>query len=127
MEFKENTPIYMQIANRIAEEILEGKYRGDERVPSVREYAARVEVNANTTMRAYEFLQQRNVIYNKRGIGYFVAPAAADIIMASRKKEFVAVELKHVFEQMRLLHMDMKEITALYEEYMAESVGKQGK
>lgn len=127
MEFKENTPIYMQIANRIAEEILEGKYRGDERVPSVREYAARVEVNANTTMRAYEFLQQRNVIYNKRGIGYFVAPAAADIIMASRKKEFVAVELKHVFEQMRLLNMDMKEITALYEEYMAESVGKQGK
>ena len=57
MQFKENQTIYLQIAERISDEILLGHYAIGSRIPSVREYAALVEVNANTVMRSYEFLQ----------------------------------------------------------------------
>ena len=76
MKFKENQTIYLQISERICDEILLGKYLEESRIPSVREYAALVEVNANTVMRSYEFLQQQDIIYNKRCIVFFVSPVS---------------------------------------------------
>ena len=75
MNFKESKAIYLQIADRICDEILLGQFAEEERIPSVREYATIVEVNANTVMRSFDYLQSQNIIYNKRGIGYFVSPA----------------------------------------------------
>ena len=72
MKFKESKSIYLQIADRICDEILQGQYTEEERIPSVREYAATVEVNANTVVRTYDYLQGQEIIHNKRGIGYFV-------------------------------------------------------
>ena len=70
MKFKESKSIYLQIADRICDEILQGQYPEEERIPSVREYAGTVEVNANTVVRTYDYLQGLEIIYNKRGIGY---------------------------------------------------------
>ena len=67
MNFKESKAIYLQIADRICDEILLGQFGEEERIPSVREYAAIVEVNANTVMRSFDYLQSQNIIYNKRG------------------------------------------------------------
>ena len=77
MNFKESKPIYLQIADRICDEILQGRYAENDRIPSVRDYAATVEVNANTAMRSYDFLQSRSVIRMQRGIGYFVEQSAS--------------------------------------------------
>ena len=63
MNFKESKAIYLQIADRICDEILLGQYPEEERIPSVREYAAIVEVNANTVMRSFDYLQVQNVIH----------------------------------------------------------------
>ena len=57
MKFKESKSIYLQIADRICDEILQGQYKEEERIPSVREYAATVEVNANTVVRSFDYLQ----------------------------------------------------------------------
>ena len=54
MKFKESKPIYLQIADRICDELLQGLYQEEERIPSVREYAATVEVNANTVVRTFD-------------------------------------------------------------------------
>ena len=65
MKFKESKSIYLQIADRICDEILQGQYTEEERIPSVREYAATVEVNANTVVRTYDYLQgQRSFTIN---------------------------------------------------------------
>ena len=53
MNFKESRAIYLQIADRICDDILLGQYEEEGRIPSVREYASIVEVNANTVMRSY--------------------------------------------------------------------------
>ena len=88
MNFKESKAIYLQIADRICDEVLLGQYQEEERIPSVREYAAVVEVNANTVMRSYDYLQTQGVIYNKRGIGYFVSVGARKLILSLRKEYF---------------------------------------
>lgn len=62
MNFKESRAIYLQIADRICDDILLGQYEEEGRIPSVREYASIVEVNANTVMRSYEYLQSQEVI-----------------------------------------------------------------
>ena len=72
MEFNSNKAIYLQISDMICEQILSGALAADDRIPSVREYGASIGVNPNTVMRTYEKLTNEGIIYNKRGIGYFI-------------------------------------------------------
>lgn len=120
MDFKNNKTIFLQIAERICDEILLEKYRPDERIPSVREYASIVEVNFNTVMRSFEYLQQAEIIFNKRGIGYFVSPDAKTKILAIRKTEFLENEIYDYFKQIFLLDIPMGEITEKYNQYVKQ-------
>jgi len=72
MEFNKNQAIYLQIAEVICENILSLNWKVSEKISSVREFAAMMEVNPNTVMRTYTYLQDKGIIYNKRGIGFFV-------------------------------------------------------
>lgn len=72
MTFNNEKAIYVQMADRLCDEILAGTYKDDDRIPSVREYAVMLEVNTNTAVKAYDELARANIIYNKRGLGYFV-------------------------------------------------------
>lgn len=117
MNFKESRPIYLQIAERIMDEILQNVYEESDRIPSVREYAAEVEVNANTVARSFDYLQTREIIFNKRGIGYFVANGAKDTIRALRKKEFVEESLPELFRKMALLDISIDDVNTLYKRY----------
>lgn len=120
MTFKENKPIYLQIADRIMDEILQHVYEEEGRILSVREYAGVVEVNANTVVRTYDYLQNQGIIYNKRGLGYFVSPGAAQKIVALRKETFLQQVLPDVFKEMYLLHIPMETLAEMYEAYQKE-------
>lgn len=120
MTFKENKPIYLQIADRIMDEILQHVYEEEGRVLSVREYAGVVEVNANTVVRTYDYLQNQGIIYNKRGLGYFVSPGAAQKIVALRKETFLQQVLPDVFKEMYLLHIPMETLAEMYETYQKD-------
>lgn len=120
MKFKESKSIYLQIADRICDEILQGQYVEEGRIPSVREYAATVEVNANTVVRTYDFLQGQEIIYNKRGIGYFVSAGAQERIVALRKDVFLHEDLPEFFRQIMTLNISMKEIGNMYKEYLTQ-------
>ncbi|ADV43122.1 GntR family transcriptional regulator [Bacteroides helcogenes] len=117
MNFKESKAIYLQIADRICDEVLLEQYREEERIPSVREYAAVVEVNANTVMRSYDYLQTQGIIYNKRGIGYFVSAGARKLILSLRKEYFLKEEVDYFFKQMYTLGVTEDELAAMYRAY----------
>ena len=117
MNFKESKAIYLQIADRICDEILLGQFGDEERIPSVREYAAIVEVNANTVMRSFDYLQSQNIIYNKRGIGYFVSTGTRELIHSLRKNTFLKEELDYFFKQIKTLDIPIEEITDMYREF----------
>ena len=118
MNFKESRAIYLQIADRICDDILLGQYEEEGRIPSVREYASSVEVNANTVMRSYEYLQSQEVIYNKRGIGFFVASGAKMLIHSLRKEQFLKEEVGSFFRQLYTLGISIKEIEKMYYEFI---------
>ena len=118
MDFKENKAIYLQIADRICEEILTGVFREEERVPSVREYAVKVEVNVNTVMRSYDKLQGHGEIHNRRGIGYFVAGGAVLRIKEMKKQTFMKEDMPVFFRQASLLGMTAEELQGEYENYL---------
>ncbi len=120
MKFKESKSIFLQIADRICDEILQGQYKEEERIPSVREYAATVEVNANTVVRTFDYLQGQEIIYNKRGLGYFVSPGAREVILSLRKKVFLTEELPEFFRQVKTLDIPITEIERMYREYLEQ-------
>jgi DNA-binding transcriptional regulator YhcF (GntR family) len=118
MKFKESKSIYLQIADRICDEILQGQYKEEERIPSVREYAATVEVNANTVVRSFDYLQGQDIIYNKRGLGYFVAPGGRECILELRKAVFLRDELPEFFRQLEMLDIPLSDVEKMYQDYL---------
>jgi GntR family transcriptional regulator len=114
MQFKEQKSIYLQIAGHMEDNILMKVWKNGERIPSIRETAIQMEVNPNTVMRTYNFLQEKNVIFNKRGIGYFIAPDALDQVLAEKKEAFIQQQLPELFKAMRSLQITPDEILSLY-------------
>lgn len=120
MNFSNDKAIYIQIAERLCDEILAGKYQEDERIPSVREYAVLLEVNANTTVKSYDLLANEGVIYNKRGLGYFVSSGAKKKIKKARKSEFMKERLPELARQMQLLDISLDEVNEALEHHLGQ-------
>ena len=106
MDFHSDKPIYLQIADALSESILSGTLKAEERIPSVREYGGQIGVNPNTVMRTYEKLTDDGIIYNKRGIGYFVSADAREKILEAQKADFLAKEVPAIRRKMELLGLD---------------------
>lgn len=110
MKFTEPRPVFMQIVDYIGEKIIRGELKAGEMIPSVREMAVRLEVNPNTVVRAYERLTMSEIIQNKRGVGYFVAPTALRRVKNQRKKAFFDEMLPQMKKEVELLELSQEEI-----------------
>jgi DNA-binding transcriptional regulator YhcF (GntR family) len=117
MEFGDSGAIYLQIADQLCENILLKKWNPGDRIPSVRELAVNIEVNPNTVMRTFNYLQDKGIIYNKRGIGYFVSDDGFEKTMDLRKQDFVNQELPKFFKAMSLLKMNMDDVNSYYKQF----------
>jgi DNA-binding transcriptional regulator YhcF (GntR family) len=117
MEFRDNEPIYLQIAAYVGQNILLGKWQSEQKIPSVRELAIELQVNLNTVLRAYEFLENQGVIYIKRGLGNFVTPDGLEKAKAYRKERFIQQDLPVFFTNVYLLGISQEEILQRYEQY----------
>ncbi len=122
MKFKENNKaIYLQIADKLCDDVLTGATLPGARIPSVREYAATLEVNANTVMRSYEYLERLGVIFNRRGIGFFIADTAREVITAMRRETFIEGEVPYFFHQLSLLGVSPDELKTMFETYLSDN------
>lgn len=117
MDFKKQKPIYLQIADTLCERIVASEWGVDERMPSVRDVAAELGVNPNTVMRTYEYLQGKEIIYNRRGVGYFVETKANERILKIHRQDFINDELPYLVQRMNMLGLT-------WEDLMAESQTK---
>lgn len=116
MEFKDNQAIYLQIANHFFENILQKKWSSGDKIPSIREMAVQFEVNPNTTMRTFNFLQDKGIIYNKRGIGYYVADDGYEKTKDLKKEQFINEELPVFFKTMRLLQLSLDDLKKYFKD-----------
>jgi len=114
MEFNETQAIYLQIVQRVYKQILLGNLQEEGRLPSVRELAIQMEVNPNTVVRSYAQMEQDDIIYKKRGIGYFVKKNAKANIQKEKKEIFINTTLPNIFEQMEELDISIEELVEFY-------------
>lgn len=117
MEFDNHKSIYLQIVDLLCEQILTGKWPPDEKIPSVRDMGMLVQVNPNTVLRAYDLMQQKGIVFNKRGIGYFVDKGAVERILVYRREDFFKTTLPAFFKTMRLLRVTPDEVFAHYSSF----------
>ncbi|WP_301921023.1 GntR family transcriptional regulator [Ferruginibacter sp.] len=121
MDFKENPAIYIQIAEYVCEQILLKKWNLGDKIVSIRELAIMMEVNPNTVQRAYDFLQQREIITNKRGVGYFTEADTMERILSFRREQFMENELPVFMRNIYLLKIDFKEIKTLFDQFVKDN------
>lgn len=117
MKFNSKKPIYIQIVDYFLDGIISKKYSIGNRILSVRDLAIELGVNPNTVMRAYTYLQDKDIIFNKRGIGYFIGENAHINAKEIKYKEFVQDELPDIFSTMDILEITIEEIKQLYQTY----------
>ena len=117
MDFKNGQPIYIQIAERLCDELLAGTYPTESRIPGGREYSALLEVNVNTIVKTFDYLARQGIIYPKRGMGYFVSTDAQTIILKERKQRFIDEVLPNFFKQLMQLNIPMEEVDRAFSAY----------
>lgn len=118
MDFSSNRAIYLQIAEYACEQIILEHWKIEEKIPSVRELAVELEVNPNTVMRTYDLLQQKGIIFNKRGIGFFAATDAIAQARLYKKTLFVEEELPPLFRNIYLLDISLDELKKRYNTFI---------
>jgi GntR family transcriptional regulator len=117
MDFREEQPIYRQIADYVCEKILLRKWKEGDRIPSVRELAVELGVNPNTVMRTYELLQEQSIVQNQRGVGLFVSDSGLRSARDYRRDQFMNKELPAFFRSMTLLGIDVDELDELLKQH----------
>lgn len=117
MNSRDTLPIYLQIAERLMDEILAGQHKADERVPGVRDYSVLLQVNINTTTKAFDQLRQRGIIYDKRGLGSFVSTDAVEIILNERRDLFIRQQIPDIARSMQQLGISTEQLTKEIQAY----------
>lgn len=113
MDFSEHKNIFLQIRDWLVDQILTGKLQPGEKIPSVRELAADIEVNRNTVMRSYSLMEEEGIIENKRGIGFFIASDANAQLHRIQKKEFFEQELPSLIHKVEVLKLNSQDLAQL--------------
>lgn len=108
MQFSDDKPIWRQIYELIAMRILSTEWAEGSRIVSVRELAQEVGVNPNTVMRSYENLERDGIIFNRRGIGFFVSEGAVEHIRNLERQKFLDEELPKLQERLTLLGLELE-------------------
>lgn len=121
MEFSNHKAIYLQIAEFVCESILLKEWKADDKIPSVRELAVSMEVNPNTVMRTYDLLQSKDIIHNKRGIGFFLAEDAIAKVKDYRKTTFMEDELPNLFRNVYLLDISFEDLQSRYHAFIEQN------
>jgi DNA-binding transcriptional regulator YhcF (GntR family) len=118
MNFRENPAIFIQIAEWVCEQVLLGKWKPGEKITSIRDLAIQMEVNPNTVQRAYDLLQQQDIITNKRGLGIYIENEATERILDFKREQFMENELPVFLKNIYLLKIDVNEIGKLYDKFL---------
>lgn len=124
MQFYNTQPIWAQIYELLLTHIADGEWCEEERVASVRELGATLAVNPNTVMRAYERATDEQLIYNRRGIGYFVSVGARERAATLLRERFEREQLPSIFRSMQRVGITAEEFVSLYKNYQ-ENENKQ--
>lgn len=114
--FDDSKPIFQQIAEMIADDIVDGALAEGEQVPSTTEISKFYQVNRATVQKGLSELVESGYAYKQRGVGIFIATGARERLLAERKKVFYQQFVQPMLTEARRLQINEKEIYAWIEE-----------
>ena len=110
MAFDDRSPIYLQIADGIKNDVLSGALEEDEQVMSTNQYAAFYRINPATAAKGFAQLVDEGVLYKKRGIGMFVTPNARDLLRTGRRDSFFADVVDPMIREAKAIGIPLNDI-----------------
>jgi len=111
--FDESRPIYMQIKDRLEEQIVTGQLQEDEQIPSTTQLVHFYKINHLTISKGIHMLVEDGIIYKKRGVGMFVAKGARQKLLQRRKDRFVAQYIEPLLREADNLGMTKEDVIDL--------------
>ncbi|BCB79469.1 GntR family transcriptional regulator [Phytohabitans flavus] len=108
--FDDRSPIYLQIADKIKEDILSGALGEDEQVMSTNQYASYYRINPATAAKGFQQLVEEGVLYKRRGIGMFVSADAREKLRAERRERFFEEVVDAMIAEARVIGISLDEI-----------------
>ncbi|WP_310833036.1 GntR family transcriptional regulator [Paenibacillus pedocola] len=117
IEFDNNQPIYLQIMNYLKGEIITGKLKPGDKIPSVRELAAELQINPNTVQRTFQELEREEIVETRRGMGRYVTGKEETIM--NIKREMAQDILDRFIRGMQELGFQSEEIVTAVAENIA--------
>jgi DNA-binding transcriptional regulator YhcF (GntR family) len=119
----EGTPLFTQIAERLAAEIADGGLAEGERVPSTNELAAFYRINPATAAKGINLLADDGLLEKRRGIGMFVADGARQRLLGQRREQFTERYLRPLLTEATRLGIDTDELIELISDFARQQAG----
>ena len=110
LEWKDNQPIYRQLRDKVAAQILSGSIKEGEPLPSVRNVAVDLQINPLTASKAYQELVDEEVVEKKRGLGMFVIKGARSKLLNLEKKRFLEEEWPEIATRISALGLNPSDL-----------------
>ena len=120
MEFEANTPIYLQLIDMIKLQIVSGRLKSGDKLPSVRDLAVEYGVNPNTMQKALSQLEWEKLVYTVRTTGRYVTEDTE--LIGKLRKELADMRISELFEKLQQLGYGKREIKEWLDSYFEELV-----
>lgn len=104
-----NEPIYKQIASQLREQILSGKLKGGDPLPSIRVLAQNLKISVITTMKAYDELSEEGLVTASKGKGYFVNAQDKKMLVEQHMRQ-LELDLTNAIHSARIAGLDVEEV-----------------
>lgn len=111
MLIDDSRPIFVQIAERIEDDIINGGLLEESQVPSTNQFASFYQINPATAAKGVNLLVDQGILYKKRGIGMFVAEGARAKLMEKRKEQFFEQYVIKMLQEADKLGISVEELT----------------
>lgn len=122
MEFNNNIPIYIQVMEKIKQDIIKGKIKSGDKMPSSRDYANELGINFNTVARVYKEMEMEEILFTKRGLGTFITESTERI--GNLRYEMAKIQIDTFINGMKQIGFTKKEMIKFIEmddNYMEEN------
>ena len=115
MEFliDDTRPIFVQIAERIEEDILAGRLAEEEQVPSTNQFAALYQINPATAAKGVNLLVDEGILYKKRGLGMYVATGSRERLLEKRRQQFFERYVVTMLQEAEKLGITTEQVTGM--------------
>lgn len=110
MQFNQDKPIFIQVAEAIENQILDGLLKPEEQTPSTNDFQRVYQINPATARKGLNILVDEGILYKKRGMGMYVSEDAMEKITNKRQKEFFTTHIPELIKEIKRLNIPMDKL-----------------